>query len=66
MDAVPHDADIDQVRERSHKRVHAAIQAVLVDDPRAHIGPGFGIEHGQEMVLLVNDHLIHVILPLSG
>lgn len=64
VNAVPHDADIDQMGKRRHEGIHTAIHAMFVDDPSAYVGTRFGIEHGDEMVLLVKNRLIHELLPL--
>jgi len=42
VNAVPHDANIDQMRKRRHKWVHTAIQSVFINDPGAHVGARFG------------------------
>ncbi len=59
VDAVAHDADIDQVREGGPEGVHAGIPALLIEDTGAHIRPCLRIEHCDEVVLFVNDLLIH-------
>jgi hypothetical protein len=51
------------MRERRHEGVHAGILAVLVDDASTHIRPRLGVEHGYEMILLVNNLLIHAFSP---
>jgi hypothetical protein len=64
MVAVPHDPDIDQVREGRLKWVNAGINARGVQDAGAHVGARFGVEHGYEVVLFVDDFLIHIYRKL--
>ena len=59
VDAVAHHAHVDQMRERSHERVHARVAPALIQYPRAHIRPGFGIERGFEMIFFVVDDVFH-------
>lgn len=56
MDAMPHDTQVNQMRERRHERIHAGIPAVF-QDACADIGSGIGIEHGNEVVFLIDDFL---------
>lgn len=63
--AVPHNADIDQVRVGCHEGIHPGVQPLPVEDAGAHVRAGLGIEDGDEVVFVVDDFLvgrIHTIL----
>lgn len=59
VDAVTHDAHVDQMRERRHKRVNARVPPLLVQNPGPYIGPGFRVKGGFEMIFPVVDDVLH-------
>ena len=65
VDAVPHHAHVDQMRERGHERVHARVASLRVQYSCAHVRSGFGIERGFEMIFFVVDNISHLYLLKS-
>ena len=57
--AMPHDADIDQMRIRRHERINTRILAVRIEDARADIHARFGIKTEFEIVFFVMNDIAH-------
>ena len=64
VDAVAHNAHVDEMRIGRHKGVHAGVPPAFVQDPGPHIGAGLRIESGAEAVLFVMNNILQYTPPL--
>ena len=59
VDAVSHDAYIDQMRIRPHEGIDTGVLSTLIQDAGAHISTGFCVKGELEMVFLVMYNITH-------
>ena len=60
MNAVTHDANVNQVRIGGHEGILAGVSAVFIQYSGANVCAGLRIKRELEVVLLVMDHILHL------